>query len=80
MNKEQLNIRHIPTDKKQYLSLLLLADEQESMIDRYLERGELYVMLDEQTGWADRWWNISSTVTRTVAIRCSWGRAIASRR
>ena len=41
MNKEQLNIRHIPTDKKQYLSLLLLADEQESMIDRYLERGEL---------------------------------------
>ena len=48
MNKEQLNIRYIPTDKKQYLSLLLLADEQESMIDRYLERGELYVMLDEQ--------------------------------
>ena len=45
----ELNIRHIPTDKKQYLSLLLLADEQESMIDRYLERGELYVMLDEQT-------------------------------
>ena len=45
----ELNIRYIPTDKKQYLSLLLLADEQESMIDRYLERGELYVMLDEQT-------------------------------
>ena len=44
----ELNIRYIPTDKKQYLSLLLLADEQESMIDRYLERGELYVMLDEQ--------------------------------
>ncbi len=26
-------------NKKQYLDLLLLADEQESMIDRYLERG-----------------------------------------
>ncbi|OUO49878.1 hypothetical protein B5F77_13990 [Parabacteroides sp. An277] len=46
--KRHPNIHHIPTDKKQYLSLLLLADEQESMIDRYLERGELYVMQDEQ--------------------------------
>lgn len=27
-------------NKKQYLDLLLLADEQESMIDRYLEHGE----------------------------------------
>ncbi len=25
--------------KKQFLPLLLLADEQEDMIDRYLERG-----------------------------------------
>lgn len=25
-------------DKKRYLELLLLGDEQESMIDRYLER------------------------------------------
>ena len=47
--KQQPNIHHIPTGKKRYLPLLLLADEQESMIDRYLERGELYVMLDEQT-------------------------------
>ena len=31
------------TDKKQYLSLLLLADEQEDMVDRYLERGFMYV-------------------------------------
>ncbi len=36
-----------PTDnKKQYLDLLLLADEQESMIDRYLERGEMFVLDD----------------------------------
>ena len=33
-------------DKKQYLDLLLLADESESMIDRYLERGELFVFND----------------------------------
>ena len=32
--------------KKQYLDLLLLADEQEDMIDRYLDRGTMYV-LDE---------------------------------
>ena len=32
--------------KKQYLDLLLLADEQESMIDRYLERGEMFVLAE----------------------------------
>ena len=36
----------ITQNKKQYLDLLLLADEQESMIDRYLERGELYALYD----------------------------------
>lgn len=39
-------ILQIKTDKKQYLDLLLLADEQESMIDRYLERGEMFVLRD----------------------------------
>lgn len=34
------------TDKKKYLPLLLLADEQESMIDRYLGDGEMYVLDD----------------------------------
>ena len=34
-------------DKKQYLSLLLLADEQEDMLDRYLERGTMYVLEDD---------------------------------
>lgn len=33
-------------NKKQYLDLLLLADEQESMIDRYLERGDMFVLAD----------------------------------
>ena len=32
--------------KKQYLDLLLLADEQEDMIDRYLDRGTMYVLDD----------------------------------
>ncbi len=41
-----MKIRKIETDKKEYLSLLLLADEQEDMIDRYLERGDMYVLDD----------------------------------
>ena len=41
-----MEIRKIEIDKKEYLSLLLLADEQEDMIDRYLERGDMYVLDD----------------------------------
>lgn len=33
-------------NKKQFISLLLLADEQEDMIDRYLESGTMYVLDD----------------------------------
>lgn len=41
-----MNITQIPNDKKQYLDLLLLADEQESMIALYLNRGEMFVLED----------------------------------
>ena len=41
-----MRIREVPDGKKRYLDLLLLADEQEDMIDRYLERGTLYVLED----------------------------------
>ena len=36
------HIIKISRNKKQYLDLLLLGDEQETMIDRYLERGDLF--------------------------------------
>ena len=39
-----MEIRKVETDKKRYLDLLLLADEQEDMVDRYLERGTMYVL------------------------------------
>lgn len=39
-------ITEIKSDKKRYLDLLLLGDEQESMIDRYLDRSVMYVLLD----------------------------------
>ena len=42
----QVRILPVISDKKHYLPFLLLGDEQESMIDRYLERGEMFVMLN----------------------------------
>ena len=42
-----MQIKKITHNKKQYLSFLLLADEQEDMIDRYLERGTMYVLDDD---------------------------------
>ena len=40
-------IREIKENKKKYLDLLLLADEQEDMIDRYLDKGTMYVLEDD---------------------------------
>lgn len=42
-----MKIREITDHKKAYVKLLLLADEQEDMIDRYLERGTMYVLEDD---------------------------------
>ena len=44
-----MEIRQIHKNKKEYLPLLLLADEEGSMIDRYLERGDMFVLLDPDT-------------------------------
>lgn len=41
-----MQIIKVTSNKKQYLPLLLLADEEEAMIDRYLERGTMYVLKD----------------------------------
>ena len=42
-----MDIRQITDNKKKYIDLLLLADESEAMIDRYLERGEMFVLDDD---------------------------------
>ena len=42
-----MKIVEVKCDKKKYIDLLLLADEQENMIDRYLERGTMYVLDDD---------------------------------
>ena len=41
-----MTITSITQNKKQYFPLLLLADEQEDMIDRYLDRGTMYILDD----------------------------------
>lgn len=41
-----MEIRKVKGNKKRYLQLLLLADEQENMVDRYIERGTMYVLDD----------------------------------
>lgn len=42
-----MKIVEIRENKKEYLELLLLADEQESMIDRYLDRGNMYTLFED---------------------------------
>ena len=43
MNREYKKVTGV---KKEYIDLLLLADEQENMIDKYLENGEMFVLDD----------------------------------
>ncbi|MFC0878617.1 GNAT family N-acetyltransferase [Saccharicrinis sp. FJH2] len=42
-----MTIEKITENKKQFLDLLLLADEQENMIDRYLTRGDLFALYND---------------------------------
>lgn len=42
-----MEIREIKEGKKIYIELLLLADEEEKMVDKYLDRGQMFVLDDE---------------------------------
>ena len=42
-----MRIIEVKENKKQYLDLLLLADEQEDMVDRYLDNGKMYILDDD---------------------------------
>ena len=42
-----MNVSIISDGKKDYLDLLLLADEQEDMIDKYLYRGVMFALYDD---------------------------------
>ena len=42
-----MEIVKIESEKKRYLDLLLLGDEEERMIDRYLQRGDMYAAFED---------------------------------
>lgn len=42
-----MRIYEVSENKKKYIELLFLADEQEDMIERYLEKGTMYVLEDD---------------------------------
>lgn len=41
-----MEIKEIKEGKKEYLQLLMLADEQENMIDLYLDKGIMFILND----------------------------------
>ena len=41
-----MEIKKVENHKKQFLSLLLLAEEQEDMVDKYIDKGVMYVLDD----------------------------------
>ena len=41
-----MEVIEVIENKKAYIELLLLADEQEDMIDRYLDKGKMYLLDD----------------------------------
>ena len=44
----KLRIDRINEDKDRYMSLLLIGDEQEDMVRRYLDESDLYVLFDHE--------------------------------
>ena len=43
-----MEITEVYDNKKRYLDLLLLADEQEGMIDRYIDQGRMFILSDKE--------------------------------
>ena len=41
-----MEVIEVIENKKAYIELLLLEDEQEDMIDRYLDKGKMYLLDD----------------------------------
>ena len=42
-----MDIKNITENKEQFMDLLLLGDEQEDMVKKYLYRGELFALYDD---------------------------------
>ena len=42
----KMDIKHVVDGKQDYIPMLLIADQQVDMIEKYLDRGELYALYD----------------------------------
>lgn len=78
-----MDIRVIEEKKKRFLDLLLLGDEQEDMIDRYLERGTMFALYDVEvkavcvvTDEGDGVVEIKNIATKSDSQRKGYGRTL----
>ncbi|MDR1639910.1 MAG: GNAT family N-acetyltransferase [Clostridiales bacterium] len=70
------------TAKEKFMDLLLLADEQESVIETYLDRGELYALYDDGelravsvvTDEGDGVFELQNIAVRTSSQRRGYGK------
>ena len=78
----KLTVKHLMHRKRDYIDLLLLADEEEAMIDKYLTRGDLFVLfLDDKavgvivvTNEGDRVWEIKNMAIASPYQRQGYGK------
>lgn len=47
MKQYKFEITKVNENRKKYIDLLLLADEQESMIDRYIDKGDMFILKEK---------------------------------
>ena len=78
-----MDIKKFLGAKKDYIDLLLLADEQESMIDKYIERGEMFLLNDDGvkaecvvTKEADGVYEIKNIAVQPDCQRKGYGKAL----
>lgn len=78
-----MEIQIIEHNKKEFLDLLLLADEDEHMIDTYLERGTLFALYDDDlksicvvTQEGDAQYELQNLATYEHAQGKGYGKAI----
>jgi GNAT superfamily N-acetyltransferase len=78
-----MEIQKIIHNKKTYLDLLLLADEQEDMVDRYLGRGDMFILDDNGvkaecvvTKEGDQVYEIKNLAVRPDCQRKGYGRQL----
>ncbi|NLV58983.1 MAG: GNAT family N-acetyltransferase [Clostridiales bacterium] len=81
--KEECVVKIVEENKDDFMELLLLADEQEDMVRRYLDRGTLFALYDGElvsicvvTEEGEGEYEIQNLATREEYQRKGYGRAL----